>query len=149
MSKKRIMYRWLKIFVLILIAFEVYNIVSDIYNFKQFWKAKEILDTMPEDSRKFYHLDEFNSQYNADIQPIRNCYYVNNDNGDEKYIFAFKNYSIIYKIIYGEVFTYPKYDRDVWTVCIWGKGCYDKRIEDFYWITSHKCDDYGSRKIFN
>lgn len=106
MSKKRIMYRWLKIFVLILIAFEVYNIVSDIYNFKQFWKAKEILDTMPEDSRKFYHLDEFNSQYNADIQPIRNCYYVSNDNGEEKYIFAFKNYSLIFRVIHWDIYIY-------------------------------------------
>ncbi len=66
------------------------NIYIDMYNFEQLEKAKPILESIPGNAKKFYGLKQFNNLYSANIQPIKNCYQVSNDNWEEKYIFWFQ-----------------------------------------------------------
>ncbi len=77
-------------------TFEKDKIAIDRYNFEQLEKSKPILESIPETDKNFYSLKEFNQKYSADIQPIKNCYYIRNYNWDEKYIFWFKLESLIY-----------------------------------------------------
>lgn len=59
------------------------RIEVDEYNFGQLEKAKKILKNVPrgdDRSERFETLKKFNEQYNADIQPKKNCYYVSNYN---------------------------------------------------------------------
>jgi hypothetical protein len=58
-----------------------------------------------------------NSRYKINIKPIKNCYYINKYNGDEKYLFGFKLESLLYKIKYKNSYiAYPKYDLPVQTI---------------------------------
>gem|GEM_PF-5061514 len=61
-------------------TFERDKITIDRYNFEQLEKAKPILESIPETDKRFYSLKEFNQKYSADIQPIKNCYSISNDN---------------------------------------------------------------------
>ncbi|NVP17846.1 hypothetical protein HUU51_03970 [Candidatus Gracilibacteria bacterium] len=92
-------------------TFEKDKIAIDRYNFEQLEKAKPILETIGEKDERFFSLNEFNERYGTDIKPIRNCYYVSNYNGNEKYIFGFKLESLFNIYIYKKnYFAYPKYD---------------------------------------
>ncbi|MDD3793231.1 MAG: hypothetical protein PHI37_00260 [Candidatus Gracilibacteria bacterium] len=101
-------------FLILLILFivrEGYGIYIDNYNFKQLEKAKPILETIKEGDERFFSLNEFNERYGADIKPIKNCYYVSNYNGEEKYIFGFKLESLFNMFIYKHnYFAYPRYN---------------------------------------
>jgi hypothetical protein len=37
-----------------------------------------ILKDLKKEDKTFYQLKDFNAIYNTNIQPIKNCYYVNN-----------------------------------------------------------------------
>ncbi len=89
----------LKVIFIIIFAFiirESYLMYVDYYNFNQLEKAKIILDKIPENAEKFYTLKEFNEKYNTNIKPIKNCYYISNDNWNQDYIFWFKLESLLY-----------------------------------------------------
>lgn len=58
----------------------------DRYNFQQLERAKPILESMDNVGR-FYWLEEFNTKFQANIKPIKNCYFVGNYNWNKKYIF--------------------------------------------------------------
>lgn len=96
------------------------NIKIDEYNFTQLEKAKSILENTPTNTKKFYSLREFNEQYKADIQPMKNCYYVSSNNGSEKYIFWFMLESQKYKkVFWTEEYAFPKYNLPTWRNCFW------------------------------
>ena len=78
---------WIGVILLIGIIFEWYPMYVDMYNFRQLEKAKPILESIPEDAYKFNTLKDFNERYDANIQPIKNCYYIGSSNGEEKYLF--------------------------------------------------------------
>jgi len=106
------------ILIVLLIAREIYNIYVDVYNFQQLEKAIPILESIPDSDYWFYWLDKFNDKYNADIQPIKHCYYVSNSNWDYPYIYGFKLESLVYKIKYLNFYhVYPGYDLEVEPLC--------------------------------
>ena len=122
------------------IKIEQENIKIDEYNFQQLEKAKPVLENIPEDAKVFYWLKEFNSIYKANIQPIKNCYFVGLKNWKEKYIFWFKLESKKYISQYRtEYFAYPKYDIPVDEICTW--HCYDANRPYFEYLISHPCKD--------
>lgn len=129
---------------------EFKNVRIDEYNFKQLEKAKVILNNIPQDSKKFYSLNEFNELYDINIKPTKNCYYVSNSNGKENYIFWFKLESQEYKNkLWEEYYAYPKYDLPYDESCfpseiIWFPGewvCMDMRKERFLGTISNPCND--------
>ena len=96
-------------------TFEKDKLAIDRYNFEQLEKAKPILETIWEKDERFSSLNEFNERYSADIKPIKNCYYVSNYNGNEKYIFWFKLESLFNIYLYKKNYlAYPKYDIPYW-----------------------------------
>ena len=116
------------------------NIAIDEYNFSQLDKIKPLLEAIPANAKKFYTLKDFNTLYHGDIQPMKNCYYVSNDNGNEKYIFAFNLESKKYKReLSREFYFYPWYNLKNRTVCIW--YCYDDNMKHVLNIISHPCQN--------
>ncbi len=123
----------------------------DEYNFEQLTKVKIILKDIKRSDKKFQSLKEFNHIYNADINPIKNCYYIKNyeDNNRVLYTFWFKLESKKYKdkywLIgkYGTVYyVYPKYDLPYSKVCFWTKkSCTDLAYDHFDTIISNPCED--------
>ncbi len=139
---KKILVIILTILLSLFIINEIKNIYIDMYNFKQLEKAKVILDKISKDDYKFYTLDKFNKKYNADMQPIKNCYYVSNDNWNEQYIFWFKLESLLYKIKYKKsYFTYPKYDIPYSSSCVMWWGCINISQNIFIRTISNPCQD--------
>lgn len=63
------------------------NIRIDEYNFNELEKVKPILEKLPQENKKIFTVKKFNELYNANIQPIKNCYYISNSNGKYPYIF--------------------------------------------------------------
>lgn len=89
--------------------FEKEKIAIDKYNFGQLEKAIPILEGIPSINKRFHRLSEFQEKYAPEIEPIKNCYYVSNYNGDADYIFAFQLESLMYKLLYfRENYAYPK-----------------------------------------
>lgn len=127
--------------------FEQDKLTIDRYNFEQLEKAKPILAQIPEDTRKFRTLKEFNDIYKANIKPIKNCYYVRNYNWDMPYIFWFQLESLISKFVYfWNYYAYPKYNLPYNQVCFWGPGwwgigCYDNNKDLFEWIITKPCKE--------
>ena len=114
--------------VLIFILFEIINISTDIYNFKQLEKVKIILNDLKRENKQFLNLREFNEIYNVDIKPIKNCYYLRNYNSDDKepYTIWFRLESLTYKIKYMKNYLiYPRYNLKEGTICIMWGGCND------------------------
>lgn len=113
---------WIILLCLSIGAFYVFiidkeNIEIDRYNFEQL----EIVDNIIMNDKKydyaFRDIGEFNKIYKTKIQPIKNCYYIDKYNGDEKYLFWFKLESLLYKIKYKNSYiAYPKYDLPVKTI---------------------------------
>ena len=135
--------KWWKIFLIsilwIFILLEGYHIFVDTYNFKQLEKAKPILESIPLDAKTFYSLEEFNDEYNAEIKPIKDCYFVSNYNWNEDYIFGFKIHSLLYMYIYWKnIYSYPRYDISVYNICTW-------------WLlwTDHWCQDINQTQFEN
>ncbi|MDD4151571.1 MAG: hypothetical protein PHR68_03075 [Candidatus Gracilibacteria bacterium] len=125
------------------LIFEQEKMAIDRYNFQQSEKVKEILDNSTNNSKKFYTLKNFNKIYKTNIEPIKNCYYISNDNGDEKYIFGFKLESKIYIFMYfGENYAYPKYDLLHHYICGGSKDCKDDINYNFFDYTiTNPCED--------
>ena len=135
--------------------YDYYNISSeerekikiDEYNFKQLEKVKSVLDKLDKNSYSVKDLNDFNKQFDIDIKPIKNCYYVTSRNRhfDNKkwggwYIFWFELESKTYiKKYWTQYFAYPKYDLPKLQIC--DSWCYDKNQEDFEYIISHPCKD--------
>lgn len=130
------------IILLFWIVYIWYPMYVDMYNFRQLEKAKPILESIPENAWKFYTLEEFNEKYNANINPIKNCYYVSNNNGDEKYIFGFKLESWYYKNKYWEeYYSYPFYNISPSRICVgW------LQINNNSWWS---CVDWGKTRFEN
>jgi len=111
-------------FWLILVLFESYNMFIDFYNFSQLEKAKPILESIDYSKNSFKNINEFNEKYNAWIKPIKNCYDVVSYNWENDYLFWFKLESVIYKLIYWDMFySYPSYDLPVEKLCTWSPKC--------------------------
>lgn len=65
-----------------ILAYEAEAIEIDEYNFSQLEKVKQILKDIPMKEYDFGNVEEFNEQFNADITPIKNCYYIQATNGN-------------------------------------------------------------------
>lgn len=91
-----ILYAWVFIYSLV---FEQDKLVIDRYNFRQLEKVKPILESIPKNAKKFHTLKEFNDIYKTDVKPIKNCYYVSNENGKYPYIFWFKLESLSFRLV--------------------------------------------------
>ncbi|MDD2907476.1 MAG: hypothetical protein PHH98_02435 [Candidatus Gracilibacteria bacterium] len=124
-------------------VFEQDKIKIDKYNFEQLEKSKLILNNISTDSKKFFTLKDFNNIYDSDIKPIKNCYYISNSNGKEKYIFGFQLESLIYKFInFGKNYVYPKYDLPPSYFCGGSRNCSDNMVFNiFYKTISNPCRD--------
>jgi len=123
-------------------TFERDKITIDRYNFEQLEKAKPILESIPETDKRFYSLKEFNQKYSADIQPIKNCYSISNDNWNEKYIFWFKLESLIYIYIYRtKLFAYPYYNKKGSSSCVMNWWCIDIIRNIFERTVSNPCKE--------
>jgi len=135
------------IFIYLLIDWK--NLYIDIYNFRQLNKAKPILESIPKNVKNYPTLREYNENYNLNLFPIENCYYIDFDNWKYPYIFGFKLESQIYKIIYwGKYFSYPDYDLPVrlsWplfsTKPLPDDYNPDSTRSDFEFIISNPCRD--------
>lgn len=128
---------WL--FWLILVLIESYNIFIDFYNFSQLKKAKPILESLTWDVKTFYGVNDFNKIYDAWINPIKNCYAINNNNWKERYLFWFQLESFIFKKIYWvSEYSYPSYDMPFVSACFW--TCYDQNLKWFELTISNPCD---------
>ncbi len=106
--------------VLFLVLHEFYGLTIDIYNFRQLEKVKVILKDLKRTDKKFLDLKDFNKIYNANIQPIKNCYYLRNYSTEDRvpYLFGFKLESYIYIYIYQtQYYAYPKYDIPYGQLC--------------------------------
>lgn len=99
---------------------EIENFKIDQYNFEQLEKVKTVFQDRSEDVRTFNSIEEFNWQYNAWIEPIKNCYYISNNNWKYSYIFWFRIESITYKIRYFDrYYAYPEYDLPIKRLYMW------------------------------
>lgn len=133
-----IIFLWILIYSFV---FEKDKIAIDRYNFEQLEKAKPILESIPETDERFYSLKEFNQKYNADIKPIKNCYFIINSNWNEKYIFWFELESLIYIYIYRtKLFAYPRYDLPFDPIYYSGWP-WDRIKNDFIETISNPCRD--------
>jgi hypothetical protein len=56
------------------------KIAIDRYNFEQLEKVESILKNISEKDMHFYNYKQFNDEYNTDIKPIKNCYYLSFSN---------------------------------------------------------------------
>ncbi|MCT4616667.1 MAG: hypothetical protein N4A38_00480 [Candidatus Gracilibacteria bacterium] len=126
------------------------KIKIDEYNFEQLEKVKSVLNSLDKNSYSFDNIGDFNKQFNINIEPIKNCYYLSNKNGGEKYIFGFKLESNKYIDKYGtKSYIYPKYDIVKEEICLGmpdldgskGKGCWDGNRDLFERIISNPCED--------
>jgi hypothetical protein len=135
---------------------EINNISIDRYNFKEFEKAKIVLNNNPEEiktpfttkeidlfyskvSNMYYTIENFNKVYNTNIKPIKNCYAISRYNWEESYLFWFKLESFLYKLRYWNwYFVYPKYDKPypTWLQITWQP---DTERKIFYFIISNPC----------
>lgn len=141
--KRLLKNKYVKILITILFWLFIFRescaVYVDIYNFRQLEKSKSIFESIPKEDYKFYTLKKFNSKYNAGIKPIKNCYYVSNDNWNELYIFWFKLESIIYRLRYLNIYyAYPKYDIPEHKIP--GMG-WDENYQDFIYTISNPCQD--------
>ena len=130
------LYAWVFIYSYI---FEQDKIAIDKYNFEQLEKVKTFLDS--KDNFEFKNLKEYNTKYNQNIEPLKNCYYVSSINWSKSYIFWFQLESLIYKFIklWGN-YAYPKYDLPVDYVCTWWNSCnYDFIFWRFNKTISNPC----------
>jgi len=153
--KKIVKNKYFKIVIVVLlwlfILRELYALYVDMYNFRQLEKAKIILEKIPEKDRKFYTLYDFNKRYWENINPIKNCYEMSNDNWKYPYIFWFKLESIIWILIYRKLYyTYPWYDLPINKMCAWislwkpskNQWCIENFLyRDFIETISNPCQD--------
>lgn len=132
-------------------------IAVDTYNFEQLKKVKNVLKGIPEEEVNFINLKRFNSKFNQNIEPIKNCYYLTSMNnfddytGESTYIFGFQLESNKYKKKYGEeYYAYPKYDLPIRESCFpwgfigvdtWSWSCMDMNKSSFNWTISNPCKD--------
>lgn len=98
------------------------------------------MESIPENSGKFYTLKEFNHLYNANVEPKKDCYYVSNVNWDKRYIFWFKLYSELYRQKYKR-FYYASVSYDLPYDIICAGYCYDRNMELFLRTISHPCEN--------
>ena len=129
---------------LFVIIHEWYWLYIDSYNFQQFEKVKVILKDLKKEDKTFYQLKDFNAIYNTNIQPIKNCYYVNNFEvlNEQGYNFWFLFESWFNQIKYkSEFFVYPKYDIPVHRMCLWGVFINEPFWKNFWHSQSYGCDD--------
>jgi len=128
------------------------KIKIDEYNFEQLEKVKLILDPLDKKSYIINSLDDFNEQFNMNIKPIKNCYYLIDKNWffkDKKwewwYIFWFELESKTYiKKYWTQYFAYPKYDLPMMNMC--DGECYDNIRQHFEYIISNPCNNWKSLK---
>lgn len=152
-SHKKVIKNVLFILLWIFIILEIINIVTDIYNFNQVKKIKSIVNTINLDEYNFTSLNTFNDSLDQNIKPIRNCYYVNNnfkptrnsyyvnkDTSKDSFVFWFKIYSFIYKIIYSSEYSvYPEGNEPKKLDC--SSLCYDIIDPIFIQTISNPCLD--------
>ncbi|MDD2907323.1 MAG: hypothetical protein PHH98_01650 [Candidatus Gracilibacteria bacterium] len=120
-------------------VFEQDKIAIDKYNFEQRDKVKSIIEKDKYYNIAFRDIKQFNSLYNSDIKPIKNCYDITKYNGDEKFLFGFKLESMIYKFKYfGENYAYPSNNLSKKSPCK-NYGCISTR-EIFIDIISKPCE---------
>ncbi len=75
--------------VIFLVLHEIYGLTIDIYNFRQLEKVKIILKDLKRTDKQFFYLKDFNKIYNANIQPIKNCYYLRNYSTEDRVPYTF------------------------------------------------------------
>lgn len=132
---------------------ELRNEYIDNYNFWQLEKVKDVLDKLDKNSYKIDDIKDFNKQFNQDIKPIKNCYflsdrnwYFKNNNWGGGYIFWFMLYSNKYiKNYWTLYYSYPKYNLPENKICTWFGNmwwkCQDRVRERFESTISNPCRD--------
>ena len=126
----------------IFIITEIPKIYVDVYNFRQLWKVRNVLDNLDGNSYKFDNVKQFNERFNSNVEPIKNCYflsernwYFKDDNWGGGYIFWFKLESSIFKLIYlTKYYAYPEYNLPVGEVCVMWWWCHDHNIGEFRYV---------------
>ncbi len=122
MKKKTII--TLLVLIILSIAWYTYyqydkeNLKIDYYNFKQLWKAKEVVENLDWE-QKYYpadNLDSFNYQFDTNIEPLdkRYCYDVYYsyfiEKKDYTFTFWFKLHSKLFKLFnWWEYYKYPNW----------------------------------------
>ncbi len=144
---RKLILRWILLIFSIFITLEIINISTDIYNFKQLKKVQYILKDLSREDKQFLYLKDFNTIYNSNIKPLRNCYYIRNYISKDRvlYTFWFKLYSITYKLYYlHNFYVYPKYDIPYSNWCIWWQNgeCFDINRRAFENIISSNCEKF-------
>jgi len=56
------------------------NILIDEYNIKQLETVKQVLNNLDKNSYSFSNINDFNIQFNQNIKPIDNCYFLSDVN---------------------------------------------------------------------
>lgn len=148
--KKIIKNKYLKItlfFILwILILQQSYAVYVDMYNFQQLGRVNNFMKLQTWAILEFKTLKEFNLLYWQNIQPLLNCYYINNYQTWKEYTFWFKLYSLIFRLWnLDNHYVYPKYDLPYEERCMSYEGggweCFDVNRRAFDNIISHSCKD--------
>lgn len=123
------------------------NIKVDEYNFNQLNFVNNIIINDEIYNKRFRNIGDFNKIYKSNIMPIKNCYFINDFNWNEKYIFWFKLESLLYRIKYKNSFiVYPKYDLPKSKNSFWlWRGKIDDNTDynylDFIDHISNPCDE--------
>lgn len=127
------------------LIFEQDKIAVDRYNFEELSKSKQTLDKV-KTSDRFDNLNEFNNLYGINIKPIKNCYYLSDNNWEYTYLFWFQLESLIYKFLYlGKNYTYPSFDLPKDVICFgdWHGGnwwlCEEINHSSFIRTISNPC----------
>lgn len=135
------------IYVINMYRFESENIKIDEYNFAQLEKVKMILDSLDNENYDFFGIDEFNKNFNQNIEPIKNCYYIWNsswffeNNKSWEYMFGFMLESKKYIMKYWDKnYAYPKYNLPEYIACD-SVSCDDWNLKGFKNIISNPCEE--------
>lgn len=130
-------------------VYEPEKMDMDRYNFNQLNQIKPILKRLDMWSIWFRYIWDFNKIYHANIKPIKNCYYISDENWDYPYIFWFQLESLFYKFLhFWENYAYPTYDIPKQRQCFgllinWATGgCKVIWKEIFIDKISKPCDKY-------
>jgi len=123
------------------------KIAIDEHNFSQLEKIKWVLNHKIDLDYSFYWYQDFNKQFNQEITPIKNCYFLVDRNSYFKdrlwwwgYIFWFQLESNKYIEKYeSNIFAYPEYNLPEEIFCAW--WCSDVNRDDFELTIMKPCEE--------
>lgn len=128
------------------LIYEQDKLAIDRYNFNQLKQIKPILKTLNMWSIWFRYIWDFNKVYNANLKPIKNCYYISDENWDHPYILGFQLESLFYKFLhFWKNYAYPTYDIPKRILCTWKKAISKNWCDFKFW--ENFCYNLGSNNV--